>query len=97
MAAPPFSYDRGFPELKECVRNGPASRSWVARSIFSTTTSPRLHLTPCTTVHIQSRWLRNKVESMFKEERDEALFDWGMIGNIAQGRPNMGSTMDVTV
>jgi len=34
---------------------------------------------------------------MFKEERDEALFDWGMIGNIAQGRPNMGSTMDVTV
>jgi uncharacterized protein len=34
---------------------------------------------------------------MFKEERDEALFNWGMIGNIAEGRPNMGSTMDVTV
>ena len=34
---------------------------------------------------------------MFKEEREEALFNWGMIGNIAEGRPNMGSTMDVTV
>lgn len=34
---------------------------------------------------------------MFKEERDEAMFDWSMIGNLAEGRPNLGSTMDVAV
>ncbi|MCX5832191.1 MAG: 4-vinyl reductase [Deltaproteobacteria bacterium] len=34
---------------------------------------------------------------MFKEERDTSLFDWSMIGNIAQGRPNLGNTMDVAV
>jgi predicted hydrocarbon binding protein len=34
---------------------------------------------------------------MFKEERDDAMFDWSMIGNIAEGRPNLGSTMDVSV
>lgn len=34
---------------------------------------------------------------MFKEERDESMFDWSMIGNIAEGRPNLGSTMDVAV
>ncbi len=34
---------------------------------------------------------------MFKEERDNAMFDWSMIGNIAEGRPNLGSTMDVAV
>jgi len=34
---------------------------------------------------------------MFKEERDESMFDWSMIGNITEGRPNLGSTMDVTV
>jgi uncharacterized protein len=34
---------------------------------------------------------------MFKEEREEALFDWTMLGNIAEGRPNLGSTTDVTV
>lgn len=34
---------------------------------------------------------------MFKEERSESLFDWSMIGNIAEGRPNLGSTMDVAV
>lgn len=32
---------------------------------------------------------------MFKEERAEARFDWSMIGDIAAGRPNLGSTMDV--
>jgi len=34
---------------------------------------------------------------MFKEERSESLFDWSMLGDIAVGRPNLGSTMDVAV
>ena len=34
---------------------------------------------------------------MFKEERDTSLFDWSMIGNLTEGRPNLGSTMDVAV
>ncbi len=34
---------------------------------------------------------------MFKEERDESMFDWSMIGNIEAGRPNLGNTMDVAV
>jgi uncharacterized protein len=34
---------------------------------------------------------------MFKEERDDSMFDWSMIGNIQEGRPNLGSTMDVAV
>ena len=34
---------------------------------------------------------------MFKEEREELQFDWNMIGNIGEGRPNLGNTMDVSV
>lgn len=34
---------------------------------------------------------------MFKEEREELIFDWRMIGDLAAGRPNLGSTMDVSV
>lgn len=34
---------------------------------------------------------------MFKEEREESLFDWSMIGDIGKGRPNLGSSMDVAV
>ncbi len=34
---------------------------------------------------------------MFKEERDELQFDWSMIGDIEDGRPNLGATMDVSV
>lgn len=34
---------------------------------------------------------------MFKEERDESMFDWSMIGDVASGRPNLGATMDVAV
>ena len=34
---------------------------------------------------------------MFKEERDELLFDWSMLGDVAQGRPNLGNTMSVAV
>ncbi len=34
---------------------------------------------------------------MFKEERTEQMFDWGMIGDIAEGRPNLGNMMDVAV
>lgn len=34
---------------------------------------------------------------MFKEERETSLFEWGMIGDIGLGRPNLGSEMDVSV
>ena len=34
---------------------------------------------------------------MFKEEREEYMFDWNMIGDIGEGRPNLGKTMDVVV
>jgi hypothetical protein len=34
---------------------------------------------------------------MFKEERKEPRFDWSMIGNVGEGRPNLGPTMDVAV
>ena len=34
---------------------------------------------------------------MFKEERDETLFDWSMLGDVKTGRHNLGGTMDVTV
>src|SRR5512139_243863 len=38
-----------------------------------------------------------KGEQMFKEERAEAMFNWDMIGSIAEGRPNLGPTMDLSV
>ena len=34
---------------------------------------------------------------MFKEEREELKFNWNMIGNIGEGRPNLGNTMDVSI
>lgn len=34
---------------------------------------------------------------MFAEEREEALFDWTMLGNVLEGRPNLGTTTDVSV
>lgn len=34
---------------------------------------------------------------MFKEERQEAQFDWTMLGSVAEGRPNLGATTDVSV
>ncbi len=34
---------------------------------------------------------------MFKEEREETLFEWTMLGNIVEGRPNLGATTDVSV
>lgn len=34
---------------------------------------------------------------MFKEERDELKFEWKMLGDIAEGRPNLGPTMNVAV
>lgn len=34
---------------------------------------------------------------MFKEERTEAKLDWSMIGNIAEGRPNLGPATSVVV
>jgi predicted hydrocarbon binding protein len=34
---------------------------------------------------------------VFKEERQESMFDWSMLGDISEGRPNLGNTMNVTV
>ncbi len=34
---------------------------------------------------------------MFKEERDESMFEWSMLGDIGEGRPNLGASMDVNV
>jgi hypothetical protein len=34
---------------------------------------------------------------MFKEERTESTFEWSMLGDIEEGRPNLGSTMEVSV
>jgi predicted hydrocarbon binding protein len=34
---------------------------------------------------------------MFKEEREEPMFDWCMLGNAGEGRPNLGFTMDVSM
>jgi predicted hydrocarbon binding protein len=34
---------------------------------------------------------------MFKEEREETRFDWTMLGNVAEGRPNLGQTTEVSV
>jgi len=34
---------------------------------------------------------------MFKEEREDALFQWTMLGNVGAGRPNLGFTTDVSV
>ena len=46
---------------------------------------------------IAASLIQEKENTMFKEERDEAMFDWSMIGDIAAGRPNLGGTMDVAV
>lgn len=34
---------------------------------------------------------------MFKEERTESMFDWSMLGDISEGRPNLGNAMSVAV
>jgi predicted hydrocarbon binding protein len=34
---------------------------------------------------------------MFKEEREEPMFEWCMLGNVGEGRPNLGFTTDVSV
>jgi len=34
---------------------------------------------------------------MFKEERDESTFEWGMLGDIEAGRPNLGTSLHVSV
>ena len=34
---------------------------------------------------------------MFKEERDESNFQWSMIGDIEEGRPNLGPMVHVAV
>jgi predicted hydrocarbon binding protein len=40
---------------------------------------------------------RIKEGVMFKEEREDQMFDWNMIGDIGVGRPNLGQSTDVTV
>ena len=34
---------------------------------------------------------------MFKEEREESAFKWGMLGDIKAGRPNLGTEVHVSV
>jgi uncharacterized protein len=34
---------------------------------------------------------------MFKEERDQSQFDWSMLGDLKEGRPNLGPMTHVTV
>ncbi len=34
---------------------------------------------------------------MFREERKDSLFAWAMLGDVAEGRPNLGQTTDVAV
>jgi predicted hydrocarbon binding protein len=34
---------------------------------------------------------------MFKEERDETQFEWSMLGDIDEGRPNLGALVNVSV
>lgn len=34
---------------------------------------------------------------MFKEERNASKFDWRMLGNVDEGRPNLGDTTSVYV
>ena len=34
---------------------------------------------------------------MFREERDKSAFDWTMLGQVDQGRPNLGFKTDVAV
>ena len=34
---------------------------------------------------------------MFKEEREESKFEWSMLGNVNEGRPNLGDTTSVEV
>ena len=34
---------------------------------------------------------------MFQEERQESLFEWSMLGNLEEGRPNLGTNMHVSV
>jgi uncharacterized protein len=41
--------------------------------------------------------LKQGGKTMFKEERDETQFEWSMLGDIAQGRPNLGPMMHVAV
>ena len=34
---------------------------------------------------------------MFKEEREDSQFEWTMLGNSTEGRPNLGATTEVSV
>ena len=34
---------------------------------------------------------------MFREQMEESRFEWTMLGNVQEGRPNLGPTTDVSV
>jgi|GEM_PF-3565275 len=34
---------------------------------------------------------------MFKEERSESMFKWELLGDVKEGRPNLGKMMYVSV
>jgi hypothetical protein len=40
---------------------------------------------------------REERATMFKEERDENQFEWSMLGDIEEGRPNLGPLVNVSV
>jgi len=41
--------------------------------------------------------LAQREKTMFKEEREESKFQWNMIGDIEEGRPNLGPMVHVAV
>ena len=40
---------------------------------------------------------REESKNMFKEEREESQFEWSMLGDIEEGRPNLGPMVHVAV
>jgi len=40
---------------------------------------------------------RKGEQNMFKEEREETRFEWSMLGDIQEGRPNLGPLVHVAV
>lgn len=46
-------------------------------------------------VAVQAR--QDREFKLFSEERKESIFDWNIVGNIGEGRPNLGTTIDVGV
>jgi predicted hydrocarbon binding protein len=47
--------------------------------------------------HVHLIIVQKEKPQMFKEERNEPLFEWAMLGQIDSGRPNLGFTTHVAV